>query len=56
MQKKTKPLKTLRLRKESLKVLTTEQLAQVHGGDCCAYGGTAINSVSNPGPLHQDVG
>lgn len=55
MQKnQTKPLKTLRLRKESLRVLTNEQLTQVQGGTatgggggCCAYGGTALNSASN---------
>lgn len=33
MQKKTtKPLKTLRLRKEALKTLTTDHLVQVNGG------------------------
>lgn len=51
MQKKqTKPLKTLRLRKEALRVLSSEQLTQIQGGNgdtCCAYGGTAINSASN---------
>lgn len=54
MQKnQTKSLKTLRLRKESLRVLTSEQLTQVQGGTatggggCCAYGGTALNSASN---------
>lgn len=57
MQKTTKPLKTLRLRKEVLKVLTTDQLTQAQGGTrgplhqdqdtCCAYGGTALNSASN---------
>jgi hypothetical protein len=50
MQKKTpKPIKTLRLRKEVLKVLTTDQLAQVQGAAaeaCCAYGGTALRSAS----------
>ncbi len=46
----TKPLKTLRLRKEALRVLSSEQLTEVQGGTaggCCAYGGTAINSASN---------
>jgi hypothetical protein len=32
-KKQTKQLKTLRLRKESLKVLTTEQQLRVHAGD-----------------------
>ena len=33
MQRKpTKQLKTLRLRKESLKILTTDEQLQVHGG------------------------
>lgn len=54
MQKnQNKPLKTLRLRKEALRVLSSEQLAQIHGGDvvkCCAYGGTAFRSVSNSAP------
>ncbi len=52
---KDKQLKTLRLRKEVLKVLTTDQLTQAQGGTrgpfhqdaCCAYGGTALNSASN---------
>lgn len=55
MQKdKTKPLKSLRLRKEALRVLTNEQLTQVQGGGCCAYGGTALNSASVDGPFHRD--
>ncbi|HEX8112373.1 MAG TPA: hypothetical protein VF516_31805 [Kofleriaceae bacterium] len=33
MQKKTKQLKTLRLRKEALRVLTKEQQLRVHAGD-----------------------
>ena len=32
MKKQTKQLKTLRLRKESLKILATEQQLRVHGG------------------------
>ncbi len=54
MQKKpTKPLKTLRLRKEVLKTLTPDELTRVQGGleeKCCAYGGTALNSVSAAEP------
>jgi hypothetical protein len=55
MQRKpsTKPVKTLRLRKEALRILTNEELTQVRGGDCCAYGGTAINSASNA--MDQDM-
>ncbi len=51
-KKRTKPLKSLRLRKESLKTLTTEQLVKVNAAgdadpwDCCAFGGTALNSAS----------
>jgi hypothetical protein len=55
MKKQTKRLKTLRVRKEALKFLTTEQQVRVNAGgsiDCWEPGFTA---TCDPGPITSAV-
>ena len=49
MKKQTKQLKTLRLRKEALKVLTTEQELRVHAGSDVWDPGHS-GAICDPGP------
>ena len=54
MKKQTKQLKTLRVRKEALKILTTEQQVRVHGGDdIWEPGHTTV--ICDPGPVTSAV-
>lgn len=54
MKDQNNGVKKLKLKKENLRVLSSDKLNRVQGAAaCCAYGGTAIRSASivvEPGP------